>query len=243
MKIRVIALTIGCVLMGYATATAQKAREYSPPIRDPQRFTTTHVRSWKQIREQNIVMQQHDYSCGAAALATLVRYYWGDPLTEKIVLVAILSKMKEEDVKDRMENGLSITDLRKAAEELGYFAELGSGTMAQMKEAKAPAIVRIIDDEFEHFVVFRGVVGDRVLLADPIRGNLRMPVSKFMCQWLEQGTREGVILIVAKEDVEELPENAPLSIRHSPHKLAVPELQAARRGLFRMQTPRLGATQ
>lgn len=218
-----------------AQQNAQR-RNDSPPIRDAQRFTSNRVQSLKALREKNIVMQQHDYSCGAAALATLIRYYWGDPMTEPIVLVGILSTLKQDEIKDRMENGLSMADLQAAAEKLGYFAQVGSGTMKQLSEAKAPAIVRIIDGDYEHFVVYRGIIHDRVFLADPIRGHIRMPVEKFMCQWLEKGTNEGVVLVVAKKDVEELPKNAPLSLRYNPCKPVTPELQAARRGLFLLQT-------
>ena len=238
-RCRSLLFSIGClcvVLLETTVGMAQQRQAYSPPIRDPQRFTSTRVQSLKALREKNIVMQQHDYSCGAAALATLIRYYWGDPMTESIVLVGILSTLEKDEIKDRVENGLSIADLEAAAEKLGYFAEVGSGTMKQLSEAKAPAIVRIIDGDFEHFVVYRGIIEDRVFLADPIRGHLRMPVEKFMCQWLEKGTKEGIVLVVAKQDVEELPKNAPLSLRHHPCKPVIPELQPARRGLFLQQT-------
>ena len=31
-------------------------------------------------------MQNHEYTCGAAALATVLRYYWGDAVGEEAVL-------------------------------------------------------------------------------------------------------------------------------------------------------------
>ena len=34
----------------------------------------------------NIVMQKTDYSCGAAALATICKYYWGDNVDEDLFL-------------------------------------------------------------------------------------------------------------------------------------------------------------
>ena len=104
--------------------------------------------------------------------------------------------------------------------------------MSKLMEAKAPAIVRIIQNEYEHFVVYRGVVEDRVFLADPIRGNIRMSVNKFACAWLPPGKREGVLLVVAKKGVTKLPENAPLTLHYPWCRDAAPEHQAARRGLY-----------
>ena len=177
-------------------------------------------------------MQRHDYSCGAAALATILKYYWQEPISEEIVLLAILSQLDADEIKDRMANGLSITDLRQASEKLGYPAVLGSQPFSELANAKVPVVIRLVDGDFEHFVVYRGIVQDRVFLADPIRGNLRMPIDKFVHQWHEKGKREGVLLVVAKEGVDELPKNAPLSLRHHYACPVVPELQAARRGLF-----------
>ena len=37
---------------------------------------TLQVRSIKEARLAGIVRQQHDFSCGAAAVATLLTYHW-----------------------------------------------------------------------------------------------------------------------------------------------------------------------
>ena len=34
--------------------------------------------SWRERRDHNVIKQRYDYSCGAAALATLLRYYFED---------------------------------------------------------------------------------------------------------------------------------------------------------------------
>ena len=44
------------------------------------------VRSVKELREENVVIQRLDYSCGSAALATIFSYYFGDPVSEPEVI-------------------------------------------------------------------------------------------------------------------------------------------------------------
>ena len=70
-----------------STASAQAG---STPIRDPDHTFEKYACTWKQIKEANIVMQKRDYSCGAAALATILVYYWGDNVTEEKILLVIV---------------------------------------------------------------------------------------------------------------------------------------------------------
>ena len=53
--------------------------------------------------------------------------------------------------------------------------------------------MRIKKDEYEHFVVYRGILNDRVFLADSIRGNIRLSICEFSRQWTD-----GAVLVVAK---------------------------------------------
>ena len=39
-----------------------------------------------ELKDKNVVMQVRDYSCGAASLCTLLRYYWGDDINEQRIL-------------------------------------------------------------------------------------------------------------------------------------------------------------
>ncbi len=58
-----------------------------------------------------------------------------------------------------------------------------------------PVIVFIEPRGYKHFAVLRGVKGDRVHLADPSRGNIRMPAYTFLESWLQDGG-EGIIFVV-----------------------------------------------
>jgi hypothetical protein len=51
---------------------------------------------------------------------------------------------------------------------------------------------------YYHFAVLRGVAGDRVYLADPERGNLRMSIGRFLDEWA------GVVFILGKAGEERI---------------------------------------
>jgi predicted double-glycine peptidase len=198
----------GLCLMGISPASAQFVPQGQAPIRDPQHVMQRHVANYVAIKRANIVMQQRDFSCGAAALATLIRYYWGDNVTEHQILVALDKIITDPRERlERVQNGLSMTDLRRAAVAEGYLSVIGTLTFKELAEAKAPVLVGIVVGEYDHFVVFRGADSYYVYLADPARGNLRIPIWQFLNEW-----QENAVLVVAKPDVDP-PEVSPLTVR------------------------------
>lgn len=163
------------------------------PIRDGQHQFQLKVPNYVAIRQRNIVMQQRDFSCGAACLATICRYYWGDDVTEEMVLEPLDLLLTAAETEDRIKNGLAMSDLRRAAVKMGYQSVVGTTTFAKLGEMKVPAIVGIEPSGHKHFVVLKGTFGDWVYLADPIRGNIRMPNWEFVKQW-----QKNAILVVYK---------------------------------------------
>ena len=115
----------GCFIVALPCVLAEETQSPRPPtpvnapVRDQERVFEQHVTSWVTLRRKNVVMQQRDYSCGAASLATLLRYHWGDPVTETQCLITITKMLTLEEMKERIKNGLSLTDLRRLAVELG----------------------------------------------------------------------------------------------------------------------------
>lgn len=180
-------------------------------------------KTWKDIRQQHVVMQRYDYSCGAAAMATLMRYYFDDDVTEREVLLDILDHVSAEATKKRKKEGFSLLDLKKYAERRGYQAVGVNLGIAALPQLAGPVLVYLESDGYKHFAVLRGVHEDRAFLADPSRGNLRIPVSRFIKEW------SGITLVLGKEDFG-IPTNYPLAIDYgSPVR---PQLQAARRALY-----------
>jgi predicted double-glycine peptidase len=151
------------------------------------------VRTLIELQRDKVVRQQWDLSCGAATLATILAYQHGDPIPERAIAEAMLERTDSQLVQARM--GFSLLDLKRFAESRGYvasgYAEL---TLADLVEFR-PAIVPIKLSTFDHFVVFRGRQGDRVLLADPSYGNRIMHVATFEKVW-----RDNIAFIVQRRD-------------------------------------------
>ena len=198
-------------------AAKKKAQEplptVPPPVRDPEHIFQLKVRNYVQIQRQNIVMQRRDFSCGAACLATIARYYWEDNVNEDLFLKALDEVLTDEEIHDRIENGLAMSDLRRAAVLVGYQAIIGKTTFDKLGQVKVPMIVGISPSGHDHFVVLRGTDFDWVYIADPIRGNMRMPAADFREQW-----QENAILVIHKPG-REVRKSSPLSIREEETQL------------------------
>jgi uncharacterized protein len=146
----------------------------------------TPVRSLLEFRQDRVVVQQWDLSCGVAALATLLRYQHGDPVSEKEIALALMQRAEylEDPELIRARAGFSLLDFARYLEARGYRG-IGMGQLTlEDLVAHAPIMVPVNLHGYEHFVVFRGVGGDRVLLADPAWGNRTMRVERFEAAWL-----------------------------------------------------------
>lgn len=185
--------------------------------------TERPVRTWKACRDRNVVLQRFDYSCGAGALATLMRYYFDDPVSEEEILLDILGSLTPAQVRDREENGLSLLDLKRSAERRGYQAAGVGLNYKSLKQLQGPVLIHMERENYKHFAVFKGIRGDRVELADPSRGNVRLPVSRFARQW------SGVALVLGKKGFG-LPRSYPLAPDDGESVRL--EMQTARRSLI-----------
>lgn len=161
------------------------------------------VRSLLEMRRMNVVLQQWDLSCGAAALATVLRYQFGEPVTERSVALGLIDR--EEYIADptlvRRRQGFSLLDLKRFVDALGYQGVgLGQLAFADLLE-RAPVIVPVNLQGYPHFVVFRGAAADTVLIADPAFGNVTMSVATFMNGWIEYREVGRVGFVVTKSGV------------------------------------------
>jgi predicted double-glycine peptidase len=161
--------------------------------------------SLKELRDRYVVKQRLDYSCGAAALATLMRYYFGDATSEHDVLRLLVARLDADERRVREMRGFSLLDLKYAAEALGYRAAGFKLTIADLGKLVAPVIVFVRPLDYAHFAVLRGISRGRVFLADPARGNVRMSVARFQGEW------EGIVFVLGKPGEERIGTH-PLSI-------------------------------
>lgn len=145
--------------------------------------TRRAVRSMLELREDKVVVQQWDISCGAAALATILKYQHGDPVPEKKIAETMLKRTDPLRVKFR--GGFSLLDLKRFAESRGFTADGYTEVSLENLIEFGPSIVPVSTNGYHHFVVFRGIVSDQVLLADPGFGNRILTVAQFEEAWVQ----------------------------------------------------------
>jgi uncharacterized protein len=140
------------------------------------------VRSLQEVRQDGVVIQNWDTSCGAAALATVLTYGLNDPVSEREVARGMLKMTEPLKVKYR--GGFSLLDMKHFAELRGYKGEgYRDLTLDGLLQLNSP-IVPIVQYGYPHFVVVRGLdSAGRVKLADPGFGNRTMSVRKFTSAW------------------------------------------------------------
>jgi predicted double-glycine peptidase len=159
------------------------------------------VGSILEARQRHVVLQQWELSCAAAALATVLRYQYGDPLTERSVALGLINR--EEYLRNpnlvRLRQGFSMLDLKRFVDGLGYEGVgLGQLSLSDLIE-RAPIIVAVKLQGFPHFVVFRGATVHTVLLADPAFGNTTLSVDKFIDAWINYRDLGHVGFVVTRE--------------------------------------------
>jgi len=160
------------------------------------------VRSLLEMRRDKVVVQKWDLSCGAAALATVLNYQHGDPVSEREIAERLIQRQKylENPELVREQQGFSLLDLKRFADHRGYRSVGFGGLVFQDLLDLAPIIVPVRLKGYDHFVVFRGTQNGRVLLADPAWGNRTMPIERFEGAWVERPELGRVGFVVAAPD-------------------------------------------
>lgn len=152
------------------------------------------VKSVLDLRFRNMVRQNTDYSCGAAALATILTYHFGSEVSEAQILDRILSDADEKTLQRVVTTGVSLLDLKNYAESLGYVSRGYRFEKDDLRKMDGPGIGLVNIGGYNHFVVIKGVVDDRVYIADPAKGNLTKRIGEFMKMW------NRIILVFEKSD-------------------------------------------
>lgn len=140
------------------------------------------VRSVLETRQAGVIVQKWETSCAAAALATVLTFSLGTPVTEKYVAQRMLRST--DPIKVKVRGGFSFLDMKRFAEAHGFKGTGYNGlTFEEALELPSP-IVPIDFYGNAHFVVLRGLDAEgRVNLADPAYGNTTMSQDAFKAVW------------------------------------------------------------
>lgn len=141
---------------------------------------SVHVKSMKEARFRTTVRQKYDFSCGSAALATLLTYHYEDPVREQ----EVFDKMFDDGDKEKIrKDGFSMLDMKTFLEGRGYTADGYKATLDQLAAVGVPAITLINVNGYKHFVVIKGVSSAGVAVGDPSIGGRVIPRSEFEAMW------------------------------------------------------------
>jgi hypothetical protein len=212
---RYLAIGIICIFIFVENLSAAPLSvNFGPGIRK-------EVRTFKQIRDENIIPQNFDYSCGPASLATILTYYFGDIVTEQEIVTFLLRTTSLTKVRERL--GFSLLDLKNFARYKGYEVTGYRMDLDYLVSLDKPVLIPVTIKDYAHFIIFRGLKGDRVFLADPALGNITMRVERFLKMW-----KGGIGLVVTK--IDEHPGSPPLALSQE-DKATRPDAAPLRRSL------------
>jgi predicted double-glycine peptidase len=135
------------------------------------------------MREQHfidMVPQQTDFSCGAAAVATILNYAYNYDFTEADVIAGMLKVSDQQLVQSQ---GFSLLDIKHYVETLGLRGRGYSVNPEIIDRIKIPTIALLDIRGYKHFVVLKKATQDKVYIADPALGNRVMDRQDFVDGW------------------------------------------------------------
>ena len=166
-----------------ASLAAATAAAQSPPsiMFGPSGITDYQapVRSMEDLKFAGVVRQRFDFSCGSAALATLLRLY-GDAHGESRAFRGMWAGGDQAQIR-RL--GFSLLDMKRYLDKLGRSANGYKVTLEQVEKTGLPGIALIAPRGYRHFVVVLGVRNGEVLVGDPSLGLRVERAEEFKKNW------------------------------------------------------------
>jgi predicted double-glycine peptidase len=143
-------------------------------------YFRVQVKSWWEIPFRTVVRQHYDFSCGSAAVATLLTYHYGRPTDENAPFVEMWKAGNQDVIRKA---GFSMLDMKHYLQTLGFRVAGFRLDPAQLARLDQPVIVLLDLKGYKHFVVVKGTSAHEVLLGDPALGLRKMPVEEFVAAW------------------------------------------------------------
>ncbi|MFA7593781.1 MAG: C39 family peptidase [Thiohalobacteraceae bacterium] len=150
------------------------------------------VTSLKEARLQTVIRQQYDFSCGSAAVATLLTYHYDRPVSEAEAFEFMYRTGDQERIR---QEGFSMLDMKRFLDERGLQSDGFRLSLDRLAEIGVPGIALVDTHGYRHFIVVRGMQRGKVLLADPAAGSVAVDRADFERIW-------NGVLLAARSDVE-----------------------------------------
>lgn len=138
------------------------------------------VKSLKEARWDTVIRQQYDFSCGSAAVATLLSHHYGIKVEEADVFQTMFQAGDQAKIRTE---GFSMLDMKRFLDSHGLQSDGFRMTLDQLLKIGVPGIVLVNTQGYRHFVVLRGMRDGTILLADPAIGSITVPRAQFESIW------------------------------------------------------------
>ena len=146
------------------------------------------VRSIRELKFRAVVRQQFDFSCGSAAVATLLTYHYRKPVSEQDVFLGMFEKGNRAAIQ---REGFSLLDMKQYLDEQGYQADGLYATLDELAAIGIPAIALVEANGYKHFVVIKGIKNGEMIVGDPAAGLKLYRQSDFQKIWTN-----GILFVV-----------------------------------------------
>lgn len=189
------------VLVGGASILAMPAAAQIAFANGGSLYALSGVTTLRDMPFRTVVRQQYDYSCGSAALATLLRFHYGVDVTEGDIFKAMYVQGDQAKIQ---KVGFSLLDMKRYLASRGYKADgyrISADVLAHMR---SPSIAVITVGSYKHFVVIKGAGGGRILVGDPALGMKSYRQADFEKIWsgIVFGIHEGPVGGLYNTDAE-----------------------------------------
>lgn len=138
------------------------------------------VKSWQALKFETVIRQKYDFSCGSAALATLLSHHYDRPVSEEEVFDRMWAVGDRENIRAK---GFSLLDMKLYLQSVGLRSDGFKISLDKLRRIGVPGIALIVRKGYAHFVVLRGVAEDYVVLGDPSLGSLVLSRKEFEESW------------------------------------------------------------
>lgn len=176
------------VIGSYSALSPAVAGEVS--VRAGSSQVNVALTSIREARFKTVIRQQYDFSCGAAAVASLLTYHYGRPTKEQDVFRVMWQNGDQASIR-RL--GFSLLDMKAYLATRGLRADGFRISLDQLRKAGIPAITLISIKGYRHFVVVKGMRDDKILVGDPALGVNIVPRKTFEQSW------EGIVFVIRDE--------------------------------------------
>ncbi|EPE7020764.1 cysteine peptidase family C39 domain-containing protein [Campylobacter upsaliensis] len=165
------------------------------------------VKSYQEIKNEKVIRQNYEESCGAASLATLINILDDSNLTELDLLKTMSGQQLYTDM-------VSFADLNDAVKKLGFQSKSYKIDRKILESIMSvPILVKIEDDpRFPHFVVIINHKGNYLQIFDPSYGEYISSKREFYSVWDRYNKGGFALIINPKKQLKDYKLNLPKSL-------------------------------